>query len=207
VRACVQCGLSIGETATFCQVCGARVEPGAGTAAAERPGPAADAPATDPLTAEGAPAAESPSTDSPVGVAGHAAGEPDAGRSARDPDVARARRMFEVSGLLQDAAECEEKDAARAADLYRAAILACLESTDESLGAQDVRRDLLCGFDRLSRVLERGGLPEEALDVLDAAASLGLLDLQDEAAQGYPGVLRDRLEGLRRARQGDSAPL
>ena len=41
MRACVQCGLSIGDTATFCQVCGTPVEPAA-TAPAAEPAPVAE---------------------------------------------------------------------------------------------------------------------------------------------------------------------
>ena len=102
---------------------------------------------------------------------------------------------------------CEATDAARAADLYREAIFACLEATEDPLGSEDVRRDLLCGFDRLSGVLEREGIPAEALDVVDSAASLGLLDGGHEADQEHLDALRDRRESLRHILHGDSAQL
>lgn len=171
MRACVQCGLSIGDTATFCQVCGTPVEP------------AATAPAAEP-----APVAE------PTGV------------EVASED-ALSLRMAEVLRLLQDASGCESTDAARAADLYREAICGCLEATEDPLGSEDVRRDLLRGFDRLSSVLQREGLPAEALDVVDSAASLGLLDSPREMDQEQLGSLRDRRESLRHILHGDSAQL
>lgn len=173
MRACVQCGLSIGDTATFCQVCGTPVEPAAMVPAAE---PAA------------APAAE------PAGV-----------EVAPEDDL--SRRMTEVSGLLRDASAREATDAAGAADLYRAAIFACLEATEDPLGSEELRRDLLCGFDRLSGVLEREGIPAEALDVVDGAAALGLLDDGHEADREHLDALKDRRESLRHILHGDSAQL
>ena len=180
MRACVQCGLSIGDTATFCQVCGAPAEPAAMVAAVE---PAETAPVAEP-----APEVE------PAGVEDL-------------PEDAPSRRMTEVSGLLRDASACEATDAARAADLYRAAIFACLEATDDPLGSEDLRRDLLCGFDRLSGVLEREGIPAEALDVVDSAASLGLLDGGHAADREHLEALKHRRESLRQILHGDSAQL
>ncbi len=174
MRACVQCGLSIGDTATFCQVCGTPVEPAATAAAVE---PTATAPGAEPAGAEGA---------------------------AQD---ALTRRTAEVSGLLRDASAREATDAAGAADLYRAAIFACLEATEDPLGAEDLRRDLLCGFDRLSGVLEREGIPAEALDVVDSAAALGLLEDGHEADREHLDSLKDRRESLRHILHGDSAQL
>ena len=182
MRACVQCGLSIGDSATFCQVCGTPAEPAATTPAVE---PAAMVPAAEPEAAVLSP-----------------------GAAVEDaPEDVLSRRMGEVLRLLQDASGCESTDAARAADLYREAICGCLEATEDPLGSEDVRRDLLRGFDRLSSVLQREGLPAEALDVADSAASLGLLDSPCEADQEQLGALRDRRESLRHIIHGDSAQL
>jgi hypothetical protein len=161
--------LSIGETASFCQVCGTPVD----TAAP---------PVAEPDTAV-------------LGAAGDA------------PEDAASRRMGEVMRLLQDASGCESTDASRAADLYREAICGCLEAGEDPLGSEDVRRDLLHGFDRLSSVLQREGLPAEALDVVDSAASLGLLDAPCEAGREHLGALRDRRESLRHILHADSAQL
>ncbi|MGE5228627.1 MAG: hypothetical protein ACM3MJ_02795 [Deltaproteobacteria bacterium] len=118
-----------------------------------------------------------------------------------------SRRTGEVVRLLQDASGCESTDAVRAADLYREAICVCLEATDDPLGSQAVRRNLLCGFDRLSSVLQRKGLPAEALDVVDSAASLGLLDGGQEADREHADALLDRRESLRHLLHADSAQL
>ena len=114
--------------------------------------------------------------------------------------------MAEIAALLEFAGRCEDVNAARAAAVYGEAIVGCLEVTDDPLSAEPVRTELLRGFDRLSFVLERQGLPEEALAVVDDAASLGLLDGVNGSAPQC-GVLRDRREGLRRILYGDSAQL
>jgi hypothetical protein len=190
--------LSIGDTATFCQVCGTPVEPAAMSLAVE-PATAAPviepAPAVEPaLAAEPEAAVLSPADDvlSPAEDA---------------PDDALSRRMGEVVRLLQDASGCESTDPARAADLYRDAICRCLEATDDPLDCEDVRRNLLRGFDRLSSMLQREGLPAEALDVADSAASLGLLDGGPDADGEQLEALKDRRESLRHILHGDSAQL
>lgn len=180
MRACVQCGLSMSETATFCQVCGARVE---ATAAAEPELAAAEA------------------------AAGHAA-DPQPGPEPQEPaEDLLERRMAEVSALLEDAAACEDGDPAAAAVLLREAIVACLDAAEDPLGSERVSRDLLCGFDRLSALLQREGLAEEALEVVDDAALLGLLSGDDQAAAWHRDALKDRREDLRRTLFVDSAQL
>jgi hypothetical protein len=167
--------LSLGDTATFCQVCGTPAEPATPASAAE------------------------PETGVPSGAV--TTGVEDA------PEDVLPRRMAEVSGLLQDASACEATDGARAADLYRKAIFACLEATEDPLGSEDVRRDLLRGFDSLSGMLEREGIQAEALDVVDSAASLGLLDSPHDADREHLDALRDRRQSLRHLLHGDSAQL
>jgi hypothetical protein len=316
VQACVQCGLSIGEAATFCPVCGTRVGDGAAPSAAAGPG-ASLAPASDPVAslAEAGPAApetaetresgtDAETQPSPepaaelvteleadseqaadadletdpepdleaarldaVPVTGNgaileaqpeadhaelvadlasertaeaeaeasaepvvdaeleeieeaeaaaepeeteeveAAAEADAPEPEESADDVRLRRMTEIAALLEFAGRCEEVNAARAAVVYGEAIVACLDVSDDPLGAEPVREDLLRGFDGLSLVLERQGLSEEALAVVDDAASLGLLDRADGQALPQQDSLRDRREGLRRILYGDSAQL
>jgi hypothetical protein len=115
--------------------------------------------------------------------------------------------MVEIAALLEFGGRCEEANPARAAVVYGEAVVGCLEITDDPLGVEPVRKDLLRGFDRLSFVLERQGLPEEALAVVDDAASLGLLDGEDGVAAPQRVALRDRREGLRRILYGDWAQL
>jgi hypothetical protein len=294
VRACVQCGLSISETATFCQVCGARFDGGAVmTAVTETSVRFTDEPATaqsaelaadltgraapgldlaDPadlaseqtepaeLTAEPAepaagpepavlavettdlagppePAATSaaepaepleldadlvtvgpateaePSTDAEAEPAPEADATPaaeadaDAEPVAPEPEVDPAElRKAELAALLDEAAGCEGADVARAATLYGDAVVGCLEATEDPLASDDVRPMLLRSFNGLSSALERGGLPEEALAVVDDAAALGLLNGGD-AAPADRQALRDRRESLRKILFADSAQL
>jgi len=177
VRACVQCGLSISETATFCQVCGARVEAQPLAMAVAEPEPVAE------LERAAEPAPE------------------------ESPEDALERRMAGVSALLEEAATSEDGDPAAAAAVLREAILECLDATEDPTGSDRVRRDLLCGFDRLSALLQREGLPKEALEVADDAAALGLLSGGDEVAAWHRDAVRDRREDLRRILYADSAQL
>ena len=58
---------------------------------------------------------------------------------------------------------------------------------------------LLLSFDRLSLLLKRAGLPAEALEEIDCAASLGLLDCRDHGIKGHREALRKRRDSLRHA--------
>jgi hypothetical protein len=335
VRVCVQCGLSIGESATFCQVCGTRAgdgdatavavatvaplqavvsEPGAvdpelaaqsdavpatghsslsdvepvtddaqlvadlaaeyeagsvsaldldvgvaeateaeqaATADAPEAEAAADAEAAELEVAEPAAVVEGPEPDEPVVVEAHEAeepviidepeaaetepGEPVAGPEAavladrpeaaegpaeeaeaaeaaegtlaESADDALERKMAEIAALLEFGSRCEDANPARAAVVYGEVVVGCLEVSDDPLASEPVRRDLVQGFDRLSFVLERQGLPEEALAVVDDAVALGLLDGEDAVSPPQVGSLRDRRENLRRLLYGDWAQL
>ncbi len=73
---------------------------------------------------------------------------------------------------MRDAGGREKTDPTHAAELYRAAIVRYLEFTEDPQEREDVRRDLLFIFDRLSLALRRQGLTEEALEEVESAASL-----------------------------------
>jgi hypothetical protein len=193
--------LSISETATFCQVCGARVDAQGAASPVAAPEPAAESePTAAPeLVAELEPW---PAAAPEPAVASEPAPEPE--ESAGD---ALERRMADASALLDDAASAEDSDPAAAAVLLREAILVCLDATDDPLGAERVCHDLLCGFDRLSALLQREGLPEQALEVADDAAALGLLSTKHEASAWHRDAVRDRREDLRRILFVDSAQL
>ena len=103
---------------------------------------------------------------------------------------------------MVEAERLEKTDPARSAALYREAILGLLESAADPLDHEGVRRDLLQIFDRLSVVLKREGLPAEALEEIDCAASLGLLDCQDYGIKGHREALKKRRESLRRSLDG-----
>ena len=161
MRACKQCGLSMGDTATFCAVCGALADP---MEAAQDP---------TPPTLATAPARQAAS--------GGGAGS-----------VAPAE-------LEAEARRCEKTDVARAAALYRQAIVEYLDSGDDPLESKTVRRDVQRVFDRLSLVLKRQGRVEEALEEIDAAAYLGLLDNGNSGTKAQREALLKRREALRRA--------
>lgn len=307
MRACEQCGLSIGDTATFCPVCGARcaplpvakdepapaVEGGAaewdprvGFAGSWGPEAGADltpvpglaarpwsesgwrpeedsqvdagpepeqtqpgfgeqppaepwpAPADEPRPAEdteftpgqslrwSAGSESAPETESaPVAEAQAQAEaeaqvkpeaeaepvvepEPEAeAEPAPEPEAEPAyveQRLAALSTLLHDAAGLESTEPARAADLYRDAIVAALDVSDDPLDLPDARRHLLRGLDGLSLVLARQGLSEEALAVVDDAASLGLLEGGDDVGAVHRAALNARREELLRAVFPDS---
>ena len=170
MRACKQCGLSIGDTATFCPVCGSVAEPGG---------------------------ASLPTTPPPALVANdqvvEALPEEPGSRSA---EVSRG--VFAASGHESEARRCEKTDAPRAAALYRQAIVEYLESSTEPLDSQSVRRDLQRIFDRLSLVLKRTGLIDEALEEIDSAAYLGLVDDDKCGTKARREALLRRRDDLRR---------
>ncbi len=61
-----------------------------------------------------------------------------------------------------------------------------------------MRRDLLFIFDRLSLVLKRSGSRKEALEEIESAVSLGLLDCRDYGIKGHCEALRKRRNSLQR---------
>ena len=175
MRACAECGLSIGDSATFCMVCGARVDPSA--IATLQSGAGADERAVDQDVL-----------------------------AADAPEDAMSRRVREAALPMHEAGDFEKTDPARAVALYRDSILRFLGAAADPLDQETVRHDLLVIFDRLSLVLKREGQPEEALEEIDSAASLGLLDCQDHGIKGHREALKRRRESLRRAADGVSAP-
>jgi HD-GYP domain-containing protein (c-di-GMP phosphodiesterase class II) len=176
MRTCARCGLSIGDAATFCMVCGTRVERSPSATSATL---ASSAPQSGWSRNERAVARDGP--------------------AAAGPDGAPSRRLREAALPMHAAGELETTDPARAVALYRESILRCLEAADDPLDDEGARHDLLVSFDRLSLVLKREGQPEEALEEIDSAASLGLLDCQDQGIKGHREALRKRQESLRRA--------
>lgn len=176
MRACEHCGLSIGDAATFCTVCGARADMSVSTAPAAR---------------------ESPAEASGVRESQQVVDQDDLASSGHED--ALSRRLREASLLMHEASQHEKTDPARATALYRESIVRFLEAVADPLDREDVRRPLLLIFDRLSLVLKREGLPEEALEEMDCATSLGLLDCRDPGIKGHREALKRRREGLQRA--------
>jgi hypothetical protein len=168
MRLCTQCGLSIGETSTFCPVCGAIADP-VEAAPATTPTPAPVTPSATTPTPAPAPAAEAP------------------------------RDALTDADLESEARGCEKTDPARAAALYRQAIVEYLDSDDDPLGGPSARRDVQRLFDRLSLVLKREGLIDEALEEIDSAAYLGLVDDEQCGTKAQRDALVKRRDALRRA--------
>ena len=207
MRACEQCGLSIGDSATFCTVCGARVDQPA-TAAVATATVAAPEPTLAPdgveVAAEQA-VAEPPVTEQQQAVTGPPAAQDVP--AADTPQDAMSRRVRDAALPMREAGDVEKTDPERAVALYRESILRFLEAAADPLDQETVRHDLLVVFDRLSLVLKRQGQPEEALEEIDSAASLGLLDCRDRGVKGHREALAKRRESLRHAVGGGSAPV
>jgi hypothetical protein len=167
-------------------VCGARVDPSA-TAVVATATVAAPEPTLAPDGVEVA--AEQLVAEQPV-------------PAADTPQDAMSRRVRDAALPLREAGDIEKTDPERAVALYRESILSFLEAAADPLDQETVRHDLLAIFDRLSLVLKREGQPEEALEEIDSAASLGLLDCRDRGVKGHREALTKRRESLRHALDG-----
>jgi len=198
MRACEQCGLSIGDSATFCMVCGARVDPSASpteappTVGSDAPGPA-QAVAQSPMES---------AVQGGANATGQTLGQD--GLAEDDPQDAASRRLHAAALPMREAGEVEKTDPARAVTLYRDSALRLLEAAADPLDHEAVRHDLLVIFDRVSLILKREGRPDEALEEIDSAASLGLLDCRDHGIKGHREALKKRRDSLRHALDGRS---
>jgi hypothetical protein len=76
--------------------------------------------------------------------------------------------------------------------LYRQSIHRFLDLDEGMLDSAQARRALLFVFDRLSDLLQSGGQHEEALEAVEWATSLGLLDDDDVATKSHRDALRRR---------------
>ena len=171
MRACQQCGLSIGDTATFCPVCGTVADPGEA----------------------------SPTTTPPPALVASDQAVEVLPEEVRSRSAEASRGVLVASDHESQARRCEKTDAPRAAALYRQAIVEYLESSQDPLASQSVRRDVQRIFDRLSLVLKRSGLIEEALEEIDSADYLGLVDGEDCGTKARREALIKRRDTLRRA--------
>jgi zinc-ribbon domain len=111
----------------------------------------------------------------------------------------QARLLYEALEPMHKAYPCEKTDPGKAAALYRESIVRLLDVTEDPLNREDVRRNLLFIFNRLSLVLKKDGLHAEALEEIDSADSLGLLDCQDSGIKGHREALKKRRGSLRRS--------
>jgi hypothetical protein len=171
MRACRRCGLSIGDTATFCPVCGTAADP----------------------------AEASPTTTLPPALAASDQAVELVAEELDSPGTEASPDFLVAADHESEARRCEKTDAPRAAALYRQAIIEYLESGEDPLDSSLVRRDLQRVFDRLSLVLKRSGLLEEALEEIDSAAYLGLVDGEECGTRARREALIKRRDALRRA--------
>ena len=117
---------------------------------------------------------------------------------AGGPDAEASRGFLAAADHESEARRCEKTDAPRAAALYRQAIVEYLDSSEDPLASASARRDVQRLFDRLSLVLKRSDLNEEALEEIDSAAYLGLVDDEDCGTKTHREALSKRRDTLRR---------
>jgi hypothetical protein len=117
----------------------------------------------------------------------------------RPRSSAPSRGIGAASAHEAEARRCETTDAPHAAALYRRAIVEYLESSEDPLDNESVRRDMQRVFDRLSLVLKRSGQIDDALEEIDSAAYLGLVDGEECGTKSHREALRRRRDVLRRA--------
>ena len=172
MRRCAGCGLSLSDSATFCLVCGM---PARSPAAA----PKVCAVCGRPLISLEA-----------VSVCG---------RCRYGLQNTRKRFIEEAQEPIHEAWNCRVSDPDRAAELYRQSIHRILDSDEDTIDSPQARRALLHVFDRLSNLLKSEGLEVEALEVVEWATSLGLLDDDDAGTKQYRDSLRKRRDRTRRA--------
>ena len=165
LRRCLVCGLSLTESATFCPVCGTP---------ARSP---ADAPKACVVCGRPFLSLEAVSA---------------CGRCRYGSENARRRRITEAEKPVHEAWRCRVSDPDRAAELYRQSIHRFLDLDEETLDSARARRSLLFVFDRLSDLLQGNGRQEEALEVVEWATSLGLLDDDDAGTKSHRDALRRR---------------
>jgi hypothetical protein len=205
MRACKECGLSIGDAATFCPVCGTIAQPWEASPTTTPP-PALvardravevsveEVPREEVLPVE-APPVEAPPVDAvPLAVLP----EEVPPEEAHAPDAEASRGVL-AADYESEARRCEKTDAPRAVALYRQAIVEYLDSTEDPLASPSARRDVQRLFDRLSLVLKRSDRYEEALEEIDSATYLGLVDDEDCGTKAHREALSKRRDTLRRA--------
>jgi uncharacterized Zn finger protein (UPF0148 family) len=196
MRACKECGLSIGDAATFCPVCGTIAQPWEASPTTTPPPAHVTRERVAEVPAEEAPREEVLPVEAPPEVAVPEEVPPE---EAHAPDAEASRGVLAAADHESEARRCEKTDAPRAAALYRQAIVEYLDSSADPLASPSVSRDVQRLFDRLSLVLKRSALNEEALEEIDSATYLGLVDDEDCGTKAHREALSKRRDTLRRA--------
>jgi len=165
LRRCAVCGLSLSDGATFCPVCGTP---------ARSP---ADTPRTCVMCGRPFLSLESVSA---------------CGRCRYGSENASRRRITEAEEPIHEAWSCRVSDPDRAVALYRQSIHRFLDLDEDTLDSARARKALLFVFDRLSDLLQSSGRDEEALEAVEWATSLGLLDDDEAETKSHRDALRRR---------------
>jgi hypothetical protein len=165
LRRCVVCGLSLSDTATYCPVCGTP---------ARSP---ADTPKTCVMCGRPFLSLEAVSA---------------CGSCRYGSENARRRRITEAEEPIHEAWSRRVSDPDRAVALYRQSIHRFLDLDEDTLDSAQARKALLFVFDRLSDLLQSNGRHEEALEAVEWATSLGLLDDDDAETKSHRDALRRR---------------
>jgi hypothetical protein len=171
LRRCTACGLSLSDSATFCPVCGTPTPyPEVARARCDICG--------GPLISL-----------EDVSVCG---------RCRYGLANSRRRRIVVAEEPVHEAWSCRVSDPDRAAALYRQSIDRFMELDQDTLASPEARAALLYVFDRLTNLLVSRDLQVEALEAIEWAASLGLLDDDDPGTRQYRDSLRKRRDRPRR---------
>ena len=108
--------------------------------------------------------------------------------------------LEDASRSLDEARTLEKHDPQQAVTRYRQAIESLMAYGESPLDERRVRRDLPVAFNRLTLVLKALGREDEALEEIDRAAGLGILERDDCGRKSDREALRHRSRRLRERR-------
>jgi ribosomal protein L32 len=109
-------------------------------------------------------------------------------------------RVADALTLAAEARDREKSEPVDAVALYRRAIEILLEARESALDERRVLHELPGPFNRLTMLLKGMGRDVEALDEVERAASLGLLERADCGRKADRDALRNRAARLRERR-------
>ena len=105
--------------------------------------------------------------------------------------------LEDASRSLDEARTLEKDDPQQAVERYRQAVESLMAYGESPLDERRVRRDLPMAFNRLTLVLKALGRDVEALEEIDRAAGLGILEREDCGRKADREALRNRSRRLR----------
>ena len=119
---------------------------------------------------------------------------------ARKAGRRAASHLEDASRSLDEARTLEKHDPQQAVTRYRQAIESLMAYGEAPLDERRVRRDLPLAFNRLTLVLKALGRDDEALEEIDRAAGLGIIERDDCGRKADREALRNRGRRLRERR-------